>query len=260
MTPPCISSIKGDLAVSVQGMDVPHVKEDKKAKKMDEKSTEKIRKVEERRIQRLAEKTRKEEERRAKPDQYTEDVLRGEFQTYKEYVLKRKRSKEVLGLAIRMPNMSEDISENIVKFIIHYHVGDTTSKWTKGIVGNGPKITGDLFSETEGTQEVKCFTSDGPPTFGPKEKWDVIYFLDAREWLQDRFALWRVALKNNSPEWKGIKVNEDETFEEQSNAGRRPRITWGGLHAQLGEHAVKVFDGSFDDIFKEREVEPDGPQ
>lgn len=234
--------------------------EDKKAKKLAEKSAEKERKAEVRRSERLAEKARKEADKRAKPDQYTEDVLRGEYQTHKEYVLKRKQSKEVLGLAIRMANMPEDISENIAKFMIHHHVGDKTSKWTKGIAGNGPKITGDLFSETEGTQEVKCFTSDGPPTFGPKEKWDVIYFLDAREWLQDKFALWRVALKNNSPEWKGLKMNEVDTFEDHSESGRRPRITWIGLHAQLGAHAVKMFDGSFDDIFKAKEVEPDDPQ
>ena len=157
--------------------------------------------------------------------------------------------------------MPEDISENIAKFIIHRVVGDTASKWTKGIKEEkGKKITGDLISEKEGTQEVKCFTSDGPPTFGPNENWDVIYFLDAREWMKERFVLWRVPLKNNSPEWRGIKVNKNETYAEHSEQGRRPRITWDSLRPQIEEHAQKVFDGTFDSIFTHTEAESSGSQ
>jgi hypothetical protein len=189
-------------------------------------------------------------EKMAMPDLYTEEILREEFQTHREYVLKRKQTKEKTGLDIRMPNMPEDISENITKFIIHHHVGDTSSKWTKGIKGKGPKITGDLISEIEKTQEVKCFTSDGPTSFGPKEKWDVIYFLDAREWLNGRFVLWRVVLKNVSDTWKAVKMNKDQTHEYQSEEGRRPRITWESLYPQINAYAENVFDGTFEDIFR----------
>jgi hypothetical protein len=194
-------------------------------------------------------------------DVYTEEILRDAFHTHKEYVSKRKQMKERTGLDIRMPNMPEDISENIAKFIIHRVVGDTASKWTKGIKEEkGKKITGDLISEKEGTQEVKCFTSDGPPTFGPNENWDVIYFLDAREWMKERFVLWRVPLKNNSPEWRGIKVNKNETYAEHCEQGRRPRITWDSLHPQIEEHTKKVFDGTFDSIFTHTEAESSGSQ
>jgi len=193
-------------------------------------------------------------DKKAQPDLYTEEILRGEFQTHKEYVLKRKQTKEKTGLDIRMPNMPEDISENITKFIIHHHVGDISSKWTKGIKGKGPKITGDLISDMEHTQEVKCFTSDGPPSFGPKENWDVIYFLDARDWLNERFVLWRVPLKNVSAEWRSVKMNKDQTHEEQSEEGRRPRITWESLYPQIKEHAGKVFEGTFDEIFMPKEA------
>jgi hypothetical protein len=196
----------------------------------------------------------------ALPDLYTEEILRGEFQTHKEYVLKRKQTKEKTGLDIRMPNMPEDISENMTKFIIHHHVRDATSKWTKGIKGKGPKITGDLVSDIEKTQEVKCFTSDGPPSFGPKENWDVIYFLDARDWLNERFVLWRVPLKNVSAEWRAVKMNKDQTSEEQSEEGRRPRITWESLYPQIKDHAGKVFEGTFDEIFTPKEVESIGSQ
>ena len=196
----------------------------------------------------------------ASTDVYTEENLRDAFHTHKEYVSKRIELKEKTGLAIRMPNMPEDISENIAKFIIHLVLGDTTSKWTKGM--KGKKITGDLISEKEGTQEVKCFTSDGPPTFGPNENWDVIYFLDAREWMKERFVLWRVLLKNSSPEWKGLKMNKTkgETYAEHGEQKRRPRIAWDSIRLQLGEHAQPVFDGTFDSIFTHTEAESSGSQ
>jgi hypothetical protein len=41
-----------------------------------------------------------------------------------------------------------------------------------------------------GFQECKCFTSDGPLSFTPSSNWDVIYFLDARDWLNDNFILY----------------------------------------------------------------------
>ena len=183
-------------------------------------------------------------------DTYTPELLASRWASHKAYVLEGKACIEKTGLPLRLPTMPEDISENLVKFIIHNWVGDKTSKWTKGIKGSGAKISGDLVSAVEKAQESKCFTSDGPPSFGPTEHWDVIYFLDAREWLKDHLVLWRVPLTNSSKEWKGIKINASETFGDHCDAGRRPRITWESLYPQIKDHAVKVFDGSFKDIFR----------
>lgn len=185
-------------------------------------------------------------------DRYTMDILRDEFRTHKQYVLQRMKTRDATGINIRMPNMPEDISENIVKFIIHNYVGDRTSIWTKGL--KGKKRAGDLFSAIEGTQEIKCFTSDGPPTFGPTESWDVIYFLDARDWINEHFVLWRIPLTNASVDWKSIKMNKNKTYEDQSIMGRRPRISWKSLLPQVEEHAVEVFNGTFDEIFREPHV------
>ena len=52
-----------------------------------------------------------------------------------------------------MPSIPEDISENLIKFMIHKY-GDISSNWSCK--------TGDLLSSIEGKQECKCFTSDGP--------------------------------------------------------------------------------------------------
>jgi len=180
-------------------------------------------------------------------DAYTAQTLVKRFTMHKQYVTLVKQIVGETGIPIRLPNMPEDISENIAKFIIHNQVGDKTSKWTKGI--KGQKITGDLVSDVEKTQEVKCFTSDGPPSFGPKENWNVIYFLDARKWLDDKFVLWRIPLANTSAEWKSIKMNKTQTHEDQSNQGRRPRITWESLYPQIKDHCQNVYQGSFEGIF-----------
>ena len=188
-------------------------------------------------------------------DTYTAEILKIRFDSHKAYVTETKALILKLGnVPIRLPNMPEDISENIAKFIIHYWVGDRTSKWTKGIIKKGgTKIPGDLTSSVEKAQEVKCFTSDGPPTFGPTEHWDVIYFLDARRWLDDHFVLWRVPLSNSSKEWRAVKVNSKETFDDHCKQGRRPRITWEGIYPQIKDHCSKVFDGTFAQIFTAKE-------
>ena len=124
-------------------------------------------------------------------------------------------------------------------------MGDKTSTWNCA--------NGDLSSKSEGKQECKCFISDGPPSFTPSSNWDVIYFLDARKWVNDQFVLYRVNLKQNSPEWRSVKMNKKETFGDHADAKRRPRITWDALYPQISSHCTVVFDGKFEDIFKTKE-------
>jgi len=171
---------------------------------------------------------------------YTPAILRQMYVAHKNYVSSLKTILQGTNVKVRMPNMPEHISENIAKMIIR-RAGDPTSSWDCG--------KGDLVSTKEGKQEVKCFTSDGPPSFTPSSNWDVIYFLDAREWLEDHFILYRVALKRTSDEWKAIKVNSTQCFNDQCMAGRRPRITWNQLYPQIATHTTTVFNGKFDEIF-----------
>jgi len=182
-----------------------------------------------------------------KEDVYTPDALRYFYQLHKQYVLSVDEGEKLYKTKIRRPNMPEHISENIIKFIIQNKIGDKTATWN---------CKGDLFSEREGKQECKCFTSDGPPSFTPTSNWDVIYFLDARKWVDDSFVLYRVGLKQASPEWRAIKVNKETTFGEHADGTRRPRITWEALYPQIASHCTKVFEGSFEDIFKMPEEEP----
>ena len=171
-------------------------------------------------------------------DLYSKEILKQQYEIHKNYVINRKNSSKLLNINFRLPCIPEDISENMIKFIIHKN-GDNTSSWN---------CKGDLLSSIEGKQECKCFTSTGPISFTPSSEWDSIYFLDATEWLNDCFKLYKFPYKRTSYEWKNIKVNKNQTFEDQSLQGRRPRINWSGLYPQIKEKCDLIFEGSFEDI------------
>lgn len=172
-------------------------------------------------------------------DKYTPEILKRQFNIHKEYVRTRKEASLILDGQIRLPCIPEDISENIIKFILH-KVGDSTVTWN---------CSGDLHSNIDGKLECKCFTSDGPSSFTPSSEWNVIYFLDAQKWLDDYFVLYRVNLNKNSTEWKNVQINKTQKFEDQSSVGRRPRIAWKNLFPQIEPHCQKIFEGTFNDIF-----------
>ena len=174
-------------------------------------------------------------------DTYSPEILKIQFNLHKDYVKGRIQSIQQTCVKVRLPCIPEDISENIIKNIIHNKLGDETSTWDCN--------KGDLFSKKEGKQECKCFTSDGPLSFTPTSEWDAIYFLDARKWLDDRFICYRILLKKNSEEWKNIKVNKTQTMDDQCKQGRRPRITWESLRVQIDSHIDIIFEGNFADIF-----------
>ena len=177
-------------------------------------------------------------------DLYTEDKLRNNLRIHKNYI--NELMAENHDIDIRKPNFPEHISENIIKFGIHNKLGDKTSTWNCK--------EGDLLSKKEGKQECKAFTSKGPISFTPSSKWDCIYFLDACEWLNDQYVLYRVSLTIDSEEWKSIKVNKLETFEDHAKQGRRPRISWGSLYPQILKHCEKIYEGTFENIFIEETV------
>jgi hypothetical protein len=71
----------------------------------------------------------------------------------------------------RMPGLSEIVSENLIKFCL-----------VKNKINCNNNDTGDLIVDNKFKYECKCFTSNGPISFGPTESWKKIVFLDAREW------------------------------------------------------------------------------
>jgi len=179
-------------------------------------------------------------------DEYTEDVLRSRmewyYMTYDHY--------KKYNLPIRCINFPEDISENMVKFIIRNFEGDRTCKWAK-CIGKSGDLASERYTD-EFPIEVKGFTSDGPSQFGPSKRFGVIYFLDARQWRKNKYILWKVNLTNESPEIKGVVMNKKkgQTFEDQCGEGRRPHINWDSLYPQIKDHCAKIYEGTFEGIFQ----------
>jgi len=106
-------------------------------------------------------------------DKYTPDVLRIRYNMYRDNYIKTVEIIKKTELPIRHQNPPEDVTENIVKFIINNYDNDPSCKWVKGIKHKSLKINGDLYSDKYpiySPPEVKAFTSDGPSSFGPKKK------------------------------------------------------------------------------------------
>lgn len=186
-------------------------------------------------------------------DKYTADVLRVRYDMYRNTYIKTCEIISATTLPIRHQNPPEDVTENIVKFIINNYDNDPSCKWAKSIkLKEKKKINGDLYTNKypiDFPPEVKAFTSDGPSQFGPTKKFGVLYFLDMRDWLNDKLVLWSVNLRSDSDNWKKIKMNKTQTHEEQCAQGRRPHISWDKLYPQISDHCVKVYEGTFEGIF-----------
>jgi hypothetical protein len=176
-------------------------------------------------------------------DDYTSDDLRERFTAFKNYVRSYLHLRAHIRKLIRAINIPEDISENIVKFIIRNILGHINCSWCKSL-----GMSGDLI-DVEGGVEVKAFSSPGPSSFGPRKKFDVIYFLDMRNWIDDVIILWKVNLSNESPQWKALKMNKKEDNKTQCDRGVRPHIAWSKIYPQISEHCTKVYEGTFEGIF-----------
>ena len=70
--------------------------------------------------------------------------------------------------------------------------------------------------------QVKCSTSTGPSSFGPKSVWDEIYFLDM--WNNGNLnGEYKIYLIPNNFIYN-IKVNKNQKMSDQQNQSRRPRF------------------------------------
>tara|TARA_Y100000389_G_scaffold145563_1_gene144151 strand:- start:6050 stop:6664 length:615 start_codon:yes stop_codon:yes gene_type:complete len=143
---------------------------------------------------------------------------------------------------LRLPQYPSEITENLVKFVIIKKYNSIPSWDTK---------KGDLY--LDGKQlEVKGSSdllNGGPSSFGPTEKWDCIYFVDAIDRKYKKFKIYEIKLSNNNEIWKNIKVNRKNTYEEQCLQGRRPRIKFKNLIKQIPNTFIKIiFNGYIDNL------------
>jgi hypothetical protein len=142
-----------------------------------------------------------------------------------------------LNRRIRNPNFPEDISENI---IVHYL---RNIKKRKVCWNSGTRVHGDISDLEKSTKnkhyiiEVKCSSSNnGPISFGPKQKWDELFFLDVRQLVSDnkissnsKHLLRKTAVDiyhiDSYEMFLNLKVNSNQSIKDQCNQNRRPRIS-----------------------------------
>ena len=136
---------------------------------------------------------------------------------------------------IRNSNFPSHISENIAKFVISkkYKIMPT---WD---------CKGDLKLLTK-QLEVKGFMSTGPLSFGPKEPWDYIYFVDALRTLDEYYKVYEI--KKSNLDFHSLKVSKSETFGAQCIQGRRPRLTFNSIKEQFGINCKLIFEGYISDL------------
>lgn len=154
------------------------------------------------------------------------------------YILKKEK------LDGRAPNFPEEISESIVRILINEK---------ENILCKVNEKSGDLVKIINGKRkkvEVKCFCSKGPSSFSPSSSWDELYFLDAINFKEFNFKLYRVSLCRDDDIFLNIKVNSTCSFKDQCSQGRRPRIGFYNLKPQLPDSYVDlIFDGNIKDFF-----------
>lgn len=135
---------------------------------------------------------------------------------------------------IRLPNFGSEISENICRYALmkYYNKGCQQCK------------TGDFQMEDGKRIEVKCFSSDGPITFGPTETWDQLGLVDATRFEEGHFKVYLCPWSHDSPQFSNFKVSKKETMEIQRKAKRRPRISPKELFTQLGSEMILIYEGN----------------
>lgn len=141
---------------------------------------------------------------------------------------------------IRNDNFPSEISENILKYVFY-------KKYK--IMPNWNTIKGDLELFNGKILEVKAFSSDGPTSFGPNEKWNILYIVDCKRFMEKRFKVYEINLSNNNEIFKNIKINKNETYYEQCLQKRRPRIKFDILKKQLNNNINIIFDDIIDKLY-----------
>lgn len=162
----------------------------------------------------------------------------------------------------RSISFPQEVSENIAIHIVRAVLG-VNVLWAKE---PGCKISGDAYIpetrarlklryfknhvrvnfEWSGMKkvEIKCFTSDGPISFGPTEIWDVLYFLDAKDYKNHLYKLYEFSRASNSSVWENIKVNTTQNITDQTKQGRRVRLSFENIKKQLGTDCNLVWSGN----------------
>ena len=175
-------------------------------------------------------------------DHYTLEILLKHLKHYNNYVQTIAEINTNLQMKkIRNMNFPSDISENLVKFAFCKKYKFMPTWYT---------VSGDLMLFKKRI-EVKCSSdlfNGGPSSFGPKEIWDYIYFVDCCNISKLEVVIYEIKLSNSSFKWKNLMMNKTQTYQDQCNQGRRPHICFKGIQSQLLDSITILFSGHITDL------------
>lgn len=137
---------------------------------------------------------------------------------------------------IRRPNFPEVVSEHLVLFYLQGINRNNTYCWS----GMGD-LTCNTKNNVSSKIEVKCSSSTGPLSFGPTQHWDELYLVDAADFMDDNMKLYQIVCSKE--DFGKIKVSKSQTFLDQCNEKRRPRLPLKNILQQLEAHCVCLYDG-----------------
>jgi hypothetical protein len=147
-------------------------------------------------------------------------------------------NKKLNNKKIRKINYPSEITENIAKFAIF-------KKYN--ILGNWDIKPGDLIVLTKQMEVKGGFIENGPPTFGPDEKWDWIYFVDCEETYNMKYKVYEI--KKSNIDFHNLKVSKGQTFGDQCIQGRRPRLVFSSIKEQFRDNITLIFDGHITELY-----------
>tara|TARA_A100001015_G_scaffold280485_1_gene342742 strand:- start:2436 stop:3050 length:615 start_codon:yes stop_codon:yes gene_type:complete len=151
-------------------------------------------------------------------------------------------NKQLINKKMRKPNYPSEITENIVKFAIKKYYGVIPTWDTK----KGDLFLFDKQLEVKGSLDLY---NGGPSSFGPQESWHRIYFVDCKNHDNLIFKVFEVKLSNDSEIWKNLKINKSQTFKEQCDEKRRPRIKFYDLMKQIPKEYINIiFHGNINEL------------
>jgi hypothetical protein len=145
----------------------------------------------------------------------------------------------------RMINFPESISENIVKFAIFKKYKIMPNWDIKPGDLEIDLITKVIKVEVKGALDL----NNGPATFGSKENWDIIYFVDGKLIHENKFTVYEIKLSNKSKMWKNLEVSKYVYWKTFIKTGKRPRMNFLQIKNQLPDIYInKIFEGHINEL------------
>lgn len=148
---------------------------------------------------------------------------------------------------IRKTNLPSHITENIVKFAF-FKKYKVMPSWdtTVGDLEINNSLSKVMRLEVKGSL---CLENGGPSSFGPQEYWDRIYFVDGNQIKDLKFIVYEICLSSKDNDWINMKVSHTQTYKEQCNQKRRPRICFPHIISQIDRSKCSIlFSGSIYDL------------